>query len=246
MWPMRSLGLIFLEVQKSGARLTVSSPMKRTPLWSKVQGAAPNILFQVAPMSRYQSCSPGMNTFLIVTSLSSSAPELQLHRIPELRQIAAEDHEVGRRVHRLHFLERAHGLLHEARVHVLRVEVGVRDPGELERLRRPAPKARSRVLLRVGNQTEGRRPRRPYTERLVQERAPGDANRLRSGCSPDRTPGPVHLTSYAFAFAHLCCRLIEHFRGHLLRPPSLLLLSSMGNFTVSSLLTVTAISGRPV
>ena len=61
-------------VQKSAARLTVSRPMKRTPLWSKVQGEPPNSSVHVLPMSRYQSCSPGMKYFLIWSSLMISLP----------------------------------------------------------------------------------------------------------------------------------------------------------------------------
>src|SRR5437870_355969 len=76
MWPMRSLGVIFLAVQESGPRLTVSSPTKRTPLWSKVQFGGPKSCCHLAPMSRYQSCSPGIKTFRIFTSLRMSLPRL--------------------------------------------------------------------------------------------------------------------------------------------------------------------------
>ncbi|MCY1244383.1 hypothetical protein D9M72_574540 [compost metagenome] len=73
-WPMRSFGVILRAVQKSGAPATVFRPITRTPLWSKVQGVLPKVLFQVDPMSRYQSCSPGMKTLRTFTSFSSSAP----------------------------------------------------------------------------------------------------------------------------------------------------------------------------
>jgi hypothetical protein len=71
---VRSFGVIFLAVQKSAARLTVSRPTKRTPLWSKLHGDLPKRPSHLAPMSRYQSCSPGMKTFLMVMSFRMSAP----------------------------------------------------------------------------------------------------------------------------------------------------------------------------
>ena len=67
--------------------------------------------------------------------LEDVAAERDLDRIPELGDIPAMDQEVGGRSHRLHLLDRAHGLLDEARVDVLGVEMVVGDPRELERLR---------------------------------------------------------------------------------------------------------------
>ena len=46
---------------------------------------------------------------------------------------AAEDHEVGRRIHRLHFTGSTFDLLNESRVNRLRIEVSVGNPSELER-----------------------------------------------------------------------------------------------------------------
>ena len=95
---MRSFGVIFLAVQKSAARLTVSRPTKRTPLWSKLHGDWPKSPSHLAPMSRYQSCSPGMKTFLIVMLLQDLGPEVQLDGVAELRQVTAEDQKVRRRI----------------------------------------------------------------------------------------------------------------------------------------------------
>ena len=47
----------------------------RTPLWSNIHGDSPKCPFQASPMSRYQSCSPGMKCFLtLVISFSISTP----------------------------------------------------------------------------------------------------------------------------------------------------------------------------
>ncbi len=61
-------------------------------------------------------------------------PERELVGSAELGQVAAEDQKVGRRVHRLHFTRGALDLLDEPRVDGLRIEVGVGNPGKLERL----------------------------------------------------------------------------------------------------------------
>ncbi len=94
-----------------------------------------------------------MKYFLIVDLLEDLGAELELDRVAELGQVAAEDQEVGRRVHRLDLLDRPHRLLDEAGVDVLRIEVGVRDPGEPEGLGGTAGRGEglSRVLIR-GNQ----------------------------------------------------------------------------------------------
>ena len=109
--------------------------------------------------------------------LQQLRPQLQLHRVAQLREITPEDQEVGRRIHRLHFLERSRGLLHEARVDVLRIQMGVGHPGELERLGIGSSE-RKIDGVEEREPAEARRPGRPVHERLVQEGAPGDAHRL--------------------------------------------------------------------
>ena len=58
--------------------------------------------------------------------------EFQLLDLAELGEVAAEDQEVGGRRHLLHVLRRAHHLVDEARVERSRIEMRVRNPGELE------------------------------------------------------------------------------------------------------------------
>src|SRR3546814_11969741 len=67
--------------------------------------------------------------------LQQLGAELELQGVAELGEAAAEDKEVGRRVHLHHFLERPHGLVDEALVDVARGEVSVGKPGEAEGLR---------------------------------------------------------------------------------------------------------------
>ncbi len=55
----RCWGVSLASVQKSGTRIEFM-PMKCTPLWSNDQVSSPKAPFQAAPMSRYQSCSPGI------------------------------------------------------------------------------------------------------------------------------------------------------------------------------------------
>ena len=100
--------------------------------------------------------------------------EVELDRIAELGQVPAVDHEVGRRAHRLDFLEGPLGLLDEPGVDVLRVEVVVRDPGE--------PEGRLLAVREVervdqGEPAVGRRTRRAGEHRPVDERPPGDLDR---------------------------------------------------------------------
>ena len=83
--------------------------------------------------------------------------ELQLDRVAELGEVAAEDQEVGCRVHRLDVVDRAHRLVDEAGVDLLGVEMGVGDPGEAERFHPPA-------LLGVGH-VHGVDPRQPQAGR---------------------------------------------------------------------------------
>src|SRR3546814_7597505 len=45
-----------------------------TPLCSMLHGLSPKLFTHRSPKSRYQSCSPGMNSFWIDTSFSNSAP----------------------------------------------------------------------------------------------------------------------------------------------------------------------------
>ena len=58
--------------------------------------------------------------------------ELELLDLAKLGQVTAEDQEVGRRTHRLHLLGGTHRLVDEASVEGLRIEMRVRNPGELE------------------------------------------------------------------------------------------------------------------
>jgi hypothetical protein len=60
--------------------------------------------------------------------------ERKLVRSSELGKIAAEDQEVGRRAHILHFFGGTLHFLDEPRIDRLRIEVGVGDPCKLERL----------------------------------------------------------------------------------------------------------------
>ena len=59
--------------------------------------------------------------------------EVELDWIAELGEVASVDQEVRGWVHCLNLLHRAHRLVHEPCVDVLRVEMAVGDPGELER-----------------------------------------------------------------------------------------------------------------
>ena len=59
--------------------------------------------------------------------------EVELDWIAELGEVASVDQEVRGWVHCLNLLNRAHRLVHEPCVDVLRVEMAVGDPGELER-----------------------------------------------------------------------------------------------------------------
>ena len=61
-----------------------------------------------------------------------SIPELEFLDLAKLGQVAAEDQKVGGRIHGLDVFGRAHRLVDETRVERLRIEMGVRDPGELE------------------------------------------------------------------------------------------------------------------
>jgi len=99
MWPMRSFAVNFREVQKSSARLTVSSDGTHA-LVSKVHGKRQHLV-QVAPMSRYQSCSPGMN-FLDCYSSTGRRPAAT-RPVAQLREVAAEDQNPPAD-HRLYFL----------------------------------------------------------------------------------------------------------------------------------------------
>ena len=56
----RCAGVSLAAVQKSGVRMAFM-PTKWMPLWSNDQVSAPKADFQAAPMSRYQSCSPGID-----------------------------------------------------------------------------------------------------------------------------------------------------------------------------------------
>src|SRR5688572_16094861 len=54
----------------------------------------------------------------------------QLNRVGELRQVAAEHEEIGRRLHRLNVFNRAGCLLDKPRIDVFWVQVCIRNPGE--------------------------------------------------------------------------------------------------------------------
>ena len=122
--------------------------------------------------------------------------QLQLDRVAELGEVAAEDQEVGGRIHRLDVVDRAHGLLDEAGVDLLGEEMRVRDPGEPERLGRAA-------FLRVGHvdgvdprQPAGRRRRgrRAAEQRPVDEDPPRDAD-LVVGLDAGPPQRPPHLAA---------------------------------------------------
>ena len=67
--------------------------------------------------------------------LQDLVSEVELDRIAELGEVTSVDEEVRGRIHGLDLLHGSHRLVHEALVDLLRVEVVVRDPGELERCR---------------------------------------------------------------------------------------------------------------
>ena len=75
---------------------------------------------------------PGDVDLLGLHLFEQLGPELELDRVAQLANVAADDEKVRRRIHRLDFLERADGLLDEARVDLPRVHVRVGDPGEPE------------------------------------------------------------------------------------------------------------------
>src|SRR3546814_11026777 len=79
-------------------------------------------------------CASDLEQLLDRYLLQQLGAELELQGVAELGEVAAEDKEVGRRVHLHHFLERPHGLVDEALVDVARVEVSVGNPGEAEGL----------------------------------------------------------------------------------------------------------------
>ena len=217
----------------------------RTPLWSKVQGVAPNVLFHIAPMSRYQSCSPGMKTFLICHLLQQLGAELQLHRVAELRQVAAEDHEVGRRAHRLHLLEGAHGLLDEASVQLLRIQVRVGHPGEAEAL----PGLRVGDVERVDQREEAVRgcAGRALQQRFVQEAA-ARPHRAAAGPLAVRLQRALHLAPVGFMGIHLDVLLFAEsgeVAGRRGSGRCYFFFSSIASFAVSPPLTVTGVSVSP-
>ena len=120
--------------------------------------------------------------------------QLQLDRVAELGEVAAEDQEVGGRIHRLDVVDRAHGLLDEAGVDLLGKEMRVRDPGEPESLGGAA-------FLRVRHvhgvdprQPAGRRRRgrRAAEQRPVDEDPPREVDLV---VGPDAWPPqrPTHL-----------------------------------------------------
>src|SRR5262249_50759169 len=67
-----------------------------------------------------------------------------LLRLPELREIAAVEDEVGLRIERVHVVDRAQELAHEAVVQLALVEVRVGDVREGERLAFPGRRVRHR------------------------------------------------------------------------------------------------------
>src|SRR5205823_2647699 len=80
--------------------------------------------------------------------------------------------------HRLDLLHRPHRLVHEARVDVLRIEVVVGDPGELERSRRLSRLTHHQVERADEREPPiGGHPRGTGHHRLVEERPAGDLER---------------------------------------------------------------------
>ncbi len=75
----------------------------------------------------------GDEIFLGLDLVEDPDPELQLFRLAELRQVPAENQEVGSRAHGLNFFRGPRDLVDETGVDRLRVEMSVGDPGELER-----------------------------------------------------------------------------------------------------------------
>src|SRR3989454_3319922 len=76
--------------------------------------------------------------------LEDVVAETELDGIAELGEVTPVDQEVGRRRHRLDFLDRAGRLLDEARVDVLRVQMVSESQANLKA---SAPNATSRVLI---------------------------------------------------------------------------------------------------
>ena len=132
-----------------------------------------------------------------MTSFSISIAELEFLDLAELGQVAAEDQEVGGRIHGLDVFGGAHRLVDEARVERLRIEMGVRNPGELE--------------WRLGgvSDVDGVEQRPPgegladgggaEQQRSVDERAPGDLQRV-VGAHPGLLQHRVHLAPSAVKF----------------------------------------------
>src|SRR5882762_7911867 len=110
--------------------------------------------------------------------LEDVVSEVQLDGIAELGEIAAVDEEVRGWFHRLHFLHRPDRLVHEAGVDLLRIEVVVGDPGELERRRRLS-RLTDHEIERADEREPpvGGHPRGAGHHRFVKERAAGDPKR---------------------------------------------------------------------
>src|SRR2546425_3110523 len=116
---------------------------------------------------------PPRSTLFPYTTLfrSDVVAETELDGIAELGEVTPVDQEVGRRRHRLDFLDRAGRLLDEARVDVLRVQMVVGEPGEFEGF------GAERDVKGVDQREPpvGRGPRgRSRQERFVKEDASGD------------------------------------------------------------------------
>src|SRR6202022_1488281 len=130
--------------------------------------------------------------------------ELEFLDFAKLGQVAAKDHEVGRRVHGLNLVRRAHHLFDEARVERPRIEMGVGNPGKLEGL-----------LGSVGDvdRVEQRPPCKSLRDcsragqtRFVEESAPS-----KPGRGVGENPGPLkhrdHLTSFTIKLRHVASPL---------------------------------------
>src|SRR5258705_7566957 len=130
--------------------------------------------------------------------------ELEFLDFAELRQVAAKDHEVGRRVHSLDLVRCAHHLFDEARVERPRIEMGVGNPGKLEGL-----------LGSVGDvdRVEQRPPCKSLSNcsragqtRFVDESAPSNPERG-DGTNPRPLEHRDHLTSVTIKLRHVASAL---------------------------------------
>jgi hypothetical protein len=119
----------------------------------------------------------GDEVFLDRHFLEQLVAEFKFLGPAELSDVAAENQEVGRRVHGLHFLDRPLQLLDKKAVDGLWVQMGVGNPGER--------KAGVPGGMRIADRIDYRKPacqrgpgacRGAGQERSVNERAPGNAH----------------------------------------------------------------------